>query len=492
MKLSKVLAITLFGTIALTSTAMASGTKAGTKITNTPTLSYSMGGTSKTLKAPASSYVVDKVINFTITRSEATEHKVVAGSTKMVEFRLTNIGNSVENFKLSKWHNVNNIKFLSKKFYIDANGNGKLDKAERTDSTLVKKLAIDGSKKIWMELKIDSKAVVGKHSNSGVLAQAVDASSKPYSASKVNRMAVEDIVFADGKVYAPIDKARDGKMSMWYGFTITKGSKIELEKHLEFNHITADPKNGISKSRQEAESDKFQPVVNATRVKIFEVKNATKAKGKNIKVSIALNLTDEKVSKTSKYTWWGKQEKRVHIVWDKKSKKVVGVGKYNPKTKAIDFLIKEINAGEKLYLHVVTVLIKNAKVEKLEMKLAWNIISADPVNGVCRDANDAKSGKYKAIPGATTVRSWDIINNTKSVAHNVKFSIKIDSKVERVATTSKKTWWRSDKKVHVIYVIGKGNIGEGKYNRKTNSVDFFFKSIKAGEKLHPHIVTEIK
>jgi hypothetical protein len=216
MKLSKVLAITLLGAIAMTNTAMASGTKAGTKISNTPTLSYSMGGATKTLKAPTSAYVVDKVINFTIARIEAQEHKVVAGTTKLVEFKLTNIGNSVENFKLSKWHNVQNVKFLSKKFYVDTNGNGVLDKAEKVDAPLVKKLKMDGSRKILMELKIDPKAVVGKRSDSGILAQAVDKASKPYVATKTNRMGVEDIVFADGKVYTPVDKARDGKMSMWY------------------------------------------------------------------------------------------------------------------------------------------------------------------------------------------------------------------------------------------------------------------------------------
>jgi len=494
MKLSRVLAIALLGTVVMTNIAMASGTVAGTKITNTPTLSYSMAGTTKTLKAPTSVYVVDKVINFTISLKKAQKQNVIVGKNVIASFVLTNKGNSIENFVLSgNYGSLKQFKFTGYKIYVDQNNNGILDRAERKDISILTKLGVDVKKTIWIEATTSSKAIVSKGNHFGLLARATASGVKGiYTKQTIqNTMNKVDIVFADGANGG--DEVRDNQVINRYIWTVYPDvPAVALDKKLDFDHITSDSKNGTSKSRKEAETDKFQPIANATRVKIFEIINSTNSKGKNIKVSIPLNLTNEKVSTTSKYTWWGRTENRVHIVWDEKLQKVIAEGKYNPKTKSIDFLIKEINAGKKLYFHVVTVLLKDAKNEKLEMKLAWNIISADPINGVCKDINDAKSGKYKAIPGATTVRAWSIINKTPSIAKNVKFSIKIDPKVEKVATTSKNTWWRSDKRVHVIYVQGKGNIGAGRYNAKQNSVDFFFKEIKAGESVHPHIVTEIK
>ena len=355
MKLSRVLAITLLGAIAMTNTVMASGTKAGTKITNTPTLSYSMGGTSKILKAPTSTYVVDKVINFTIARSEAQEHKVVAGTTKLVEFKLTNIGNSVENFKLSKWHNVQNVKFLSKKFYVDTNGNGRLDKAEKVDSSLVKKLAMDGSTKIWMELKIDSKAVIGKRSDSGILAQAVDKASRPYKATKTNRMGVEDIVFADGKVYTPVDKVRDGKMSMWYGFTIIQGSDVKLDikpyGKLDTSMIVQhDPVNGM---RRKGVSPKAIP--GATVVKRWSIKNNTKTTAKNVKFSMKIDLKKEKFAKNNKTTWWaGRKGYGTQILWDYKKGLMKGQGVIKGNT--ITYTIPEIKPGQHVMPHMVLII----------------------------------------------------------------------------------------------------------------------------------------
>ena len=495
MKLSRILAITLFGVVAMTNTTMADGTKAGTKITNSASLSYSMGGAEKTFKAPTSAYVVDKVLNFTVDLQKAKEQKFVMGKTSLGQFLLTNNGNSVEDFVLEGSYGKSKaFSFSSVKIYVDRDGNGVLDKGERVDTSVLKRLPIGAKRTIWIEVKsslLDN--FLGKKTDFGLMIRAsssgVNGIYKTETAK--NSISKVDVVFADG------GRDDDGvRNNMALNRYIWKASSdtapINLDRNLNFNHITADPKNGTTKSRKEAESDKFQPIAKATRVRVWEVKNNSKIKGNNVKLSIPLDLKNEKVSSTSKYTWWGKQETKVHIIWDEKLQKVVGVGKYNSRTKAIDFVIREIKSGQKLYLHVVTVLLQDAKLEKLEMKLSWNIISADPVNGVCKDSKDAKSGKYKAIPGATTVRSWDIINHTKAVAKDVTFSIEIDSKVEKVATTSKNTWWRSDKRVHVIYVKGKGNIGAGRYNAKRNSVDFFFKEIKAGETIHPHIVTEIK
>jgi hypothetical protein len=495
MKLSKILSIALLGAVGMTNTLMASGTVAGTTISNTPILMYRIAGENKILNAPTSSYVVDKVLNFTVDLQESKEQRFVMGKRALGQFLLTNNGNSIEDFVLEgSYGKFKSFSFSSIKIYVDRDNDGILDKAEKVNTAVLKKLPIGAKRIVWIEVQssfIDN--FIGKKTDFGLMIRA--SSSGVNGVYKVqtakNSISKVDIVFADGG--RDDDGVRNNRaINRYIWKTSAEATPITLDKNLNFNHITADPKNGVSQSREEAKSDKFKAVVNATRVKIWEVTNSTKNIGKNIKVSIPLNLKDEKVSTTASGTWWGREERRVHIIWDEKLKRVVGVGRYNFKTKAIDFVIKEIKVGDKLYLHVVTILTKSIKPKRLNITHLWNIISADPVNGVCKDANDAKSGKYKAIPGATNIRSWEIINNTTASAKDVKFSIKIDPTVERIATTSKNTWWKNDKRVHIIYVPKKGNIGEGIYRANSNSVEFFFKEIKSGETFHPYIVTEIK
>jgi len=287
MKLSKILSVALLGAVAMTSTAMAGGTEAGTIITNTPSLSYSMSGTTKALEAPATSFVVDKKIDFELTRSESTEHKVVAGEKKTVEFQLTNLGNSAETFKLSKWYNEQNVQIISKKFYVDSNDDGILNENEKVDQDRVENLAANASKKIWMELDIDSNAVIGKRSDSGLLAQAVDNSFNPYVASATNTMNAEDIVFADGSVYTPIDVARDGKMSIWYGFTVIEdANNVQLNIKLTHDQVWSDPVNGTNNPKA---------IPGAVLRKIWTLTNSTQTIAKNVVFAISADSASEEV-----------------------------------------------------------------------------------------------------------------------------------------------------------------------------------------------------
>jgi len=495
MKPSKALCILLFGVVIMTHPSMAEGTQAGTKITNRPTLNYSMGGENRTVNAPESSYVVDKILNFTVDLQKAKEQSFVIGHLVWAEFIVTNKGNSAEDFVLEGSYGRNReFSFNHSKIYIDKNDNGILDNYEKVDTPVLTKLGMDKKKRIWIEMKSSSSDnLIGKKSEFGLKIQAsasgVDGIYK--SESQKNNISKVDIVFADGG--RDEDAVRNNtavNRYLWKASSVATVFKVD--KTLIFNHISADPLHGVAKNRQEAEKDNFQPLSRATRVKIWEVKNSSKGVGENIKVSIPIDKSVERISTTSAYTWWREKDKRVHIILDEKSNRIIGEGVYNPNTASIDFNIKRIGAGEKLYLHVVTVLTKSLKVGRLEIKNVWNIISADPVNGVCKDASDAKSGKFKAIPGATAIRSWEIINNTSNIAKDVKFSIKLNPKVERVATTSKNTWWKNDNRVHLISLEGKGNIGEGIYHANSNAVEFFFKEIKVGEKYHSYIVTEIK
>ena len=129
---------------------------------------------------------------------------------------------------------------------------------------------------------------------------------------------------------------------------------------------------------------------------------------------------------------------------------------------------------------------------ELKIKLATNIVTADPLNGVCKSKKDAEEGNYFAISGATVVRSWEIYNDTTITAKNIKFFMSIDKKVEKIATDSKKTWWKSDRRVHILLSSTGKIIGMGKVNSNKNLIEFTIPNIKGGERLYPHIVTEIK
>jgi len=128
----------------------------------------------------------------------------------------------------------------------------------------------------------------------------------------------------------------------------------------------------------------------------------------------------------------------------------------------------------------------------LGIRLFTNIITADPVNGVAKDKLDAQAGNYFAIPGATHVKVWEIYNDTVVTAEDIKFSVKADKKVEKFVTSSKNTWWRGDSRVHILLSSANEIIGVGKFDSNKNLVEFTIPKMRGGDKIYPHIVTEIK
>jgi hypothetical protein len=357
MKLSRVLAITLLGAIAMTNTAVAKGTAAGTKITNTPMLSYSMGGEKKTLKAPVSSYVVDKVINFTLKRDTATEQKIQVGALAYAPYTLTNIGNSKENFVVrGNQSHVKGFKFTKTMVFVDKNGNGNLDKNEKVATSLVKGLKANKKTKVWIAVQTSTNTAIGKRNAYGIEVRATPKGVKEiYTKQTVkNSMAKMDIVFADGTYKASADKVRDNRLILWYGWnTVAVDGKLTTK--LSWSRVSADPINGVCKDSKDAATGKYKAIPGATVIKSWYVQNLTKETAKNVKISMKINSKLEKVAKDSKKTWW-KNDKRVHLIMNKVNGKwkTVGEGKYNSKTKAIDFVIKEMKPNSTYHLRIVT------------------------------------------------------------------------------------------------------------------------------------------
>jgi hypothetical protein len=358
MKLSKVLAITLLGAIAMTNTAMASGTVAGTKITNTPTLSYSMGGTTKTLKAPTSAYVVDKVINFTVKRDTNIEHTIMVGGQAVAPYTITNIGNSVENFIVrGKQSPLKQFSFTKTQIFIDRNRNGVLDKAEKVNNIIISKLKVDGKRKIWLSVETSAKTALKKRNGYGVQVSASAKGIKEiYTKQTVkNTMAKVDIVFADTKYGAGGDNIRDNRLISWYNWTSiqnTSNVKLDITPYGSLDTamiVQHDPVNGM---RRKGVSPKAIP--GATVIKRWSIKNNTKTTAKNVKFSMKIDLKKEKFATNNKTTWWAARKGYgTQILWDYKKGLMKGEGVIKGNT--ITYIIPEIKPGQHVLPHMVTI-----------------------------------------------------------------------------------------------------------------------------------------
>ena len=80
---------------------MAVGTAAGTNITNTATVDYSIGGTPATTTSNTTTVAVAEIVNVTITLQSPTVSVAAGATNEALLFLVTNTGNSVETFALA-------------------------------------------------------------------------------------------------------------------------------------------------------------------------------------------------------------------------------------------------------------------------------------------------------------------------------------------------------------------------------------------------------
>jgi uncharacterized repeat protein (TIGR01451 family) len=160
MFVNKVRLLLLSGTaiIATAGTAEAAQTPAGTTITNTASVTYTVNGSPQTTNSTTATFVVDRKVNFTLVTDQTANTTVNVGQTGAVtKFKLTNTTNGTQDFLLDSAQAVplgallgspdftlNNIKI-----FVDANGNGVYDPG--TDlGTYVDELAPDASVEIFI------------------------------------------------------------------------------------------------------------------------------------------------------------------------------------------------------------------------------------------------------------------------------------------------------------------------------------------------------
>ena len=101
MKLSKITTALLLGVMTFSSTASALGTRAGTVIETISSVKYKLGDSSQKMNAPTAKQIVDRLVSFDITRVTGEEQRIVKGENLLAPFKVSNMGNSVENIVLS-------------------------------------------------------------------------------------------------------------------------------------------------------------------------------------------------------------------------------------------------------------------------------------------------------------------------------------------------------------------------------------------------------
>jgi len=87
----------------MSSHAQAAGTPAGTVVSNTVTLTYTLGGAANVASSNAATFTVDEIINVSLVAQDVAPVAVNSPDTnRVITFTLINIGNGSENFSLNR------------------------------------------------------------------------------------------------------------------------------------------------------------------------------------------------------------------------------------------------------------------------------------------------------------------------------------------------------------------------------------------------------
>lgn len=226
------------------SPALASGTLAGSSITNTVTVNYQVGGISQTSTGASDTFTVDRKVAFVVAESgDMTTTTVSPGQEAAVTtFQVTNQSNATLDFALavaqvatggSGAHTgTDSFDTSNVAIYVDTNNNGVYDAGTDQQVTYLDELAPDASKTVFVLADIPLSLTNGAFSALTLTATAhgsatassgtvgsLDAVLAQTSGANTSGM---DTVFAD--VAGATDAANDGKHSAKDDFTVYTAS----------------------------------------------------------------------------------------------------------------------------------------------------------------------------------------------------------------------------------------------------------------------------
>ena len=234
--------------------AFATGTQAGSTITNTVQVNYQVGGVAQNQIAASDSFTVDRKVNLTVAEVGSSTTQVSPGQLAAVTtFSVTNSSNATLDFALAvsqqtggagAHSNTDNFDATNLRIYVDTNGNGVYDAGD-TQVTYLDELAADTSRTVFVVADIP----LGRATND-VAAVTLTATGREGGTAGTQGVALVqstgsntagmDTVFADGA--GATDAARDASYSAKDDYTVLAAA-LTVTK---VSRIVSDPFNGTT------------------------------------------------------------------------------------------------------------------------------------------------------------------------------------------------------------------------------------------------------
>jgi len=246
--------------------AFAAATAAGTSVSNTASIAFSVGGVAQTPQTSNTvSFLVDRKVNLTVVTQDASIVQVVPGqSAAVTKFLVTNNSNSTEDFILSAANSANGVTALGGTDNFDTTGlsvfveNGTTAgyQAGQDTATFIDELAPGASAIVYAVANIPAGQVNNDVAAVVLTAQAAQstngtgqyvatvgtlaAAAVQTNVGTVDNPAFVDTVFADAA--GTTDSANDGKFSSIDAYKVVTAA-ITVTKS---STVISDPVNGIS------------------------------------------------------------------------------------------------------------------------------------------------------------------------------------------------------------------------------------------------------
>lgn len=242
--------------ILASSPALASGTLAGSTITNTVTVNYQVGSVAQTATSASNSFKVDRKVNVTVAETGSATTQVSPGQTAAVTtFTVTNLSNAALDFALvaaqqsggtAAHSGTDNFDVTNVKIYVDTNNNGSYDPGTDLEVSYLDEVAADASKTVFVvadiPLSLSTGSVAGvtltatgrEGGTAGSQGAALVETTGADSANTV------DTVFADGA--GSSDSARDAAYSAKDDYTVLAAALTIVKS----SKVISDPLNGTT------------------------------------------------------------------------------------------------------------------------------------------------------------------------------------------------------------------------------------------------------
>ncbi|WP_293884293.1 hypothetical protein [Sphingomonas sp.] len=247
-----------FGTVVLTGVsapAFAAGTTAGSTITNTVSVGYSVGGVAQTAVSATNTFTVDRKITLTVAETGTATTTVAPGqSAAVTTFTVTNTSNAPLDLGLAvaqqaggtaQHGGTDNFDVSAPGLFIDTNTNGTYDAGTDLAVTYLDEIAADASRTVFVVANIPANRVNGDVAGITLTAQAREAGGAGAPGVVITETtgantAGQDTVFADGA--GSTDAARDGQFSARDDYTVS-GATLTVTK---ISKVISDPSNGTT------------------------------------------------------------------------------------------------------------------------------------------------------------------------------------------------------------------------------------------------------